>query len=235
MKTRLLPFHLLLLLFFLANISYAQTPVLLMNSNKVDANRYDDYKGSPYLFKDFVPATIIDKDGDPIPVDLLNYNVYTNNIEVRKGNDFIELDAKNYLQIEVPVKGNKTLEKIYTREKIVLQKSIHPSLMNKFSDLLYSGKNIVFYKDIHVALNENKVNTPGGSVTNKRFSEVGKYYLIDINAKEKTPLKLSKKQIIKTLGFKKDFENYFDKNKVDLKSDVDLIQLFTFYDGLVKK
>jgi len=235
MSIRLIPFLLLFVFTIFDKNGFAQdiNSLVLINSETIDPHRYDAFKGSPYLFKKFVAATIVSHKGERIEVEQLNYNSYSHNVEVRKDDQFIELNPKKYIRVEIPIKGNPILEKEFGREQIFLHKNIHPSLKNKFSDLLYHGKNFVFLKDLHVALKDNEVNTPGALVAFKRFSEAGKYYILSDNKLKY--IRLNKKQLIRTLGYRKELTAFIKKNKTDFKSDVAVIELMKYYDSLIGK
>ncbi len=235
MPTRIIPilFIFIFTVFYKNVLAQDINSLILINSVPIDLDRYDAYKGSPYLFKEFVPATIVSHKGEYIEVKQLNYNGYSHNIEVRKDDEYIELNPIKYARIEIPVKGNPILEKEYGREQILLHKNIHPSLKNKFADLLYHGKHFVFFKDIHVAIKDNEVNTPGASVAFKRFSEAGKYYILSANKLKS--IRFNKKQLVKSLGYKKELETFIKKNKTDFKSDIEIIELMKYYDSLLEQ
>ena len=80
---------------------------LFLNSEKIDDDRYKEMKGSPYLFENWVTGTIIDLDKKTYPVSQINYNGYTQEFEVRKGDSFITLDEKSLLKSGIGLERRK--------------------------------------------------------------------------------------------------------------------------------
>lgn len=207
--------------------------LLLINSQVIYPDRYKDYKGSPYLFKSFVPAVILSNNGVRIPVNELNYNGHTKNMEVRSRDQYVELDDRMYIRIEVPVEGNLELMLKYDRPNIILQKNAHSILKGRFGDLMYIGDNVILFSDIYVSLKDNHVNTPGKTVTFKRFNTQKRFY-VDIDG-ELISIKRKKKSLLKALGKSKALSAFIKEHKLDLKSDLDLIKLMAYYDELLEK
>lgn len=206
--------------------------LLLLNSRGIDVDRYKDFRGSPYTYKEFVPGAIVFKSGHKVEVDELNYNGYGHTVEVRNNDKFIEMDPGQCLRVEINVKGNASLEKIYKREKIILQKGLHPNFRKRFVDLIYLGENLIFMKDLYVGLKEQSVNAPGEKIEFKGFRHTGNYYLL-VDGELKA-VKLKKKSFLKALDKSKELDKFIKKNKTDFKSDMDVIALLTYYDGLLE-
>lgn len=196
-----------------------ETDVLMTNSRSVDKDRYEGVKGSPYVFDDWRKGKIISVDADIIVGVLLNFNGKTEGFEIKKGNNFIELDPKWY--IRVVIEGD-------SEEAIIFQKNFLPPLANKFTRVVYEGENLSIVENFISKIEIKVINNVGKKEELKRFYSKRNYFLI--KGKKITLLKTKKKSLYALLGHKAELESFIKKEKLKLSSETDLIKLFTFYE-----
>jgi len=200
-------------------LSAQETDVLMTNSRSIDKDRYKGVKGSPYQFEDWYKGKIISADADIIEGVLLNFNGKTEGFEIKKDNNFIELDPRWYIRVELEETSEKT---------IIFQKNFLPPLANKFTRVVYKGKNLRVVEDFISKIEVKVINNVGKKEEIKRFYSKSNYFLI--KDKKITLLKAKKKSLYALLGHKKELESFIKKEKLKLSSEADLIKLFTFYE-----
>lgn len=210
---------------------FAQEDLVFMtNSKSIDEKRYEDIKYSPYFFDDWVVGNIIDEKGNPIKGLLMNYNGYSDNIEVKKGDKYIELDTKYYQSIEVLVSENPKMKKRVDVEKIIFKQKVHPRFRERLIQVLYEGKNISFLNDFDIVLSEKEVNNVGKAIQFKQFVKRNTYYILRDG--ELKAVKLTKRKLVEMLGEKEALDKFIKKERINFTSPRDIAKLIAYYDGL---
>lgn len=195
------------------------TDVLMTNSRSIDKDRYKGVKRSPYLFEDWRKGKIISADAAIIEGVLLNFNGETEGFEIKKGDNFIELDPKWYIRVLLEEESG---------EVITFQKNFSPPLTNKFTRVVYKGKNLSIVEDFIAKIEVKVVNNVGKKEEFKRFYSKRNYFLI--KDKKITLIKAKKKSLYALLGHKAELDSFIKKGKLKLSTETDLIKLFTFYE-----
>ena len=196
--------------------SFAQEGDFLMeNSNPVKDERYQDVKGVPYLFNDFVNGTITDLEGRSYDA-MLNYNGHTQQIEVKRGDQFIILDEKFYRQVDMDWNG----------QTITFMRGVDRLRPNTFMQVLYKGAKVKLIKDFKVDISEQKVQNVGQTVYFKRFTTSTVYQMSQLA--KLTRLQLNKKSLSKALGDKT--MAYAKAQKINFKDDIELAKLVAYYE-----
>ncbi|MEM6805208.1 MAG: hypothetical protein AAF696_27675 [Bacteroidota bacterium] len=223
--------HIFFLTFLFCALSlFGQRELQLTNSKKIDPNRYADKDGDPYLFKNWLIADVTDNDLQVIKEVFINYNGFTEEFEIKNGDNFIELENKYYLQIEARRKKNGDAFPKNAGENIVFQRKLHKQFQDKFVRLIHRGEKLSIIENFKVRVSEVTFQDVGKTVKKKRFVGIRKYYLL----KDGTLTAFSKKRssIIKTFGGKKkkQLDVFMRKEKIDLAKDEDIGKLFSFYE-----
>lgn len=216
MKSNFLLFICLLLTLTLS----AQNNAMLTNAQPIKENRYDGVKGDPYLFDEWQYGKTINSSSEVLDSVLMNYNGYSHNIEVRKGERFIELDERHYPLLVIYGEDGK---------EIYFKRSPTKTLFNRYPRVIYNGDYINAVEDFTAKIETITINDVGAIRENKRFKKKKLYYLIQDN---KTKIfKLKKKSILKILSHKKELEAFIKKNKLKLNSEEGLIKLLEYYES----
>ena len=217
----------------LANTVFAQQDsVIFINSQKIDPSRYHDVKGSAYFFDEFVLGDIISNEFHTFKDMRLNYNGHTHDFEVTRKDEFIRLDRRLYLRIEIHADQNPAHSNLFQGEKLIFQRGLHSKFYNRFVILLLQGKRIHLVKDFNVLLSESQIQSAGQSDAVKRFSAKHQYYLLKDG--EAIALKLKRKKILDAMSHQKELEQYLNRHKLKLGVEEDLLQLFQYYDSLLQ-
>jgi len=197
---------------------FAQAKTTFTNATTIDENRYAGFKGSAYLYDDWKVGNVYDTKGKAFERVEINFNGYSNEIEIKKGDKYINLDQKWYLKIEVE---DKEGIRIYHR-------GIHDFFKDKFVEVIHQGTSLMLVKKFRVGVTEKEINDVGKTIKIKRFERKEDYYFIK-NGKLQN-IKFKKKSIIKYLGHKKELERYIKDNKLKLNRLNDLKKVLTFYE-----
>lgn len=215
---------------FLLSISVtAQTSVLSTNSQPIDEDRYDEVKGSPYLFKKPVKADIITIKDEIIEDVLLNYNGFDHDIEVYKNGRVTFLDERQYPKIIIKKHG---LKNNVDGDLILVPTPQNSAAKGMYLQQIYSSPTVTLYKKFRIAKKENKINTPGETVVQQRFSKYTDYFIEQ--TEELIQVKKKLDDLIKVLGHEQELKAFAKKNKNKLKSDQDLKELLEYYGSLLK-
>ncbi|HFA49932.1 MAG TPA: hypothetical protein ENJ95_13070 [Bacteroidetes bacterium] len=204
---------------------FAQKFTLFNNPLKWDENRYSDIKGSPFFFKDFVEGTIHGIGGEVYDKVKLNLNGYTHNIEVRRRDEYIELQEGAYDMVEVTLAGKNgdTTKTVFVTTQI-------GQFDGRFVQLIYDGEKRKVFNDFLVTISEYKTETPGKTLHVKRFAPKARYFLLEDG--ELSIFKLKKKNIVQYLGHKKEIETFLKKNKIKIDSAEGVAKVLEFAEGL---
>ena len=205
------------ILFALGGIAlHAQSDVILFNSVPVDPDRYEDIKGSPYIFKDWMKADIIPTAGEKIEGVEINFNGYTQQFEVRKNSNYIELREFDFIGIKLHECKSTCLTQSFLKYS-------HPKRKNRYPLFVYNGPKYKLIKDFRTSLVNNKVESPGKTVNFESFNDVATYYLLRDQSLEL--IKLTRKAMLEHLAVP-EAESYVKEAKLDLSTEEGACQLF---------
>ena len=207
-------------------IVQAQNNTFVMtHAQPIDSTRYQNVKGSPYLFPDFVKARIVSNKMEVYEDVILNYNGYSKNFEVKRNGWYMALDGKWYWEVEVL--ENEKAEKT----SLLFQRGLHDKFKNEFVQVCYKGKRILLIKYHYTDMLTKEVQDVGKTVAFKRFYLKSLYYLLDNGTL--TLLKNKKKSLLKTLGHSKELDKFMREEKISLSEDQDFAKLIAHYEQLL--
>ncbi|MDX1476130.1 MAG: hypothetical protein R3301_00445 [Saprospiraceae bacterium] len=203
--------------------------LLLVNSQAINDDRYDDIKGSPFLFKEPVKARIIRNDANIFDGVWLNYNGFTKELEVRSGDQMIELDRTWYLRVEIAAADNPHIADEIIGDKLVMQRGIHQKFRDQFTILLFVGDDLFLIRDFDVEKRTNTVQDVGKSVEFEKFNVRNHYY---IKRRGKlTQIRLKKNSVIDALD-SPEVEAYIKSNKLRCSTVEEVIQVLEHFNTL---
>lgn len=205
------------------SLSAQDSDLLMTNSKPIDEERYDNIKGTPYLFEDWQKGSIMDKKGKVIENLTLNYNGQTNNLEVKQANRFIEVDPSSYQKVIVINKEGI--------ETVLVVGEMLP-IKGKFVRMVYEGKNRKIVQSFRSKIETKIFNNVGKNEKFESFYSKQQYYLIIDKA---IPFKLKKKSFLPLLSEQAQLEQFLKKKKMKLNSEAQLIELMTYYENEVLK
>lgn len=210
---------LLIVLFLGCNHLLAQHQIKMVNSIVYDADKYKDYKGSPYLWEENKEVIIIDKDAKDYNSVKGNYNGLEGEFEVYKDNVFIRLPHATYVSIEVVNDADIS----YT-----LFSNVHPKLVNKYCIQHADEANYRVFESFIPKESVVKLQTPGKATEFNKIIARSQYYIL--SGRNLIQFKLNKGKLIKQFGHKKEIKAFLKKNKIKIKKIEDVLPLLKFLD-----
>jgi len=194
---------------FLNTAAFGQSSILYnLNNNRLTSNAINkigktdlnnnDYEGSPFLNKDFQPSTISGEGG----VHLLRYNIYSDEIVLKRDNDYFLLPKKELKSVVI---GSTVIRMINDTYYVQLSKEINSTALLKKEQVKYTPGRI----------SDNSYS----SNTTAKFS-VSKvdYYLFKTDTQQLSIF--SHDNLLKLFPDKKDLINdVFKKNKLKKSED----------------
>jgi hypothetical protein len=200
------------------------------NLNRVSANsgviqtidqRYEGIKGTPVIFSDFLPGTLVVGEENIASV-LLNFDAYNNEILYKTC-----VDCPHKIADNSRVRSFVVSDKI-TQRKFVIQPNDKKSL--EVREIMYEGK-FQFYRTHKIVL--EKADYQGAYSANQKYDEFKHTQLYFYSPGiQSVPLKIKTKNLKENFPRKADKLNDFIKqNKIDFKNDLHLVKLFEFIDS----
>jgi len=218
--------HLFLILISVMSltITNAQSNVTLLHSKPIDPHRYDNIKGSPYIFENWVKADILPTAGNKIEGVEINFNGYTQLFEVRKGNQFVEL-------VDIDFIGIKITDTLPGCGNMFFLKYDQPKMRNRYPLFVYNGKKYKLVKDFHITLAENKMETPGKTMKFQTFNDVYNYFLWKDQVME--PVRLNRRSLLEKIN-DPDAEAYLDAEQIDITTEEGTCRLLNWLENKKK-
>lgn len=216
-------------LILIATRSFAQVdPVGQFNKHivenwKGEYVRISQYrvKGTPYLFGESFPGTLVFKGGVKRDTKIL-YDLYNQKAGADEKNSILESDqVLEEFSISLPAKfggntllfrstdlfGNSSLKSYFN----VLEDGSKISLLKIFKIKLVSDPSNMFDKELKI------------------FEQYYEYYLYNKISKELSKIKLKEKDIIKQLGSEDFIKKLISENELNISQEPDMIKLIQAY------
>jgi len=177
------------------------------------ASGNEEVLGSPFLFSNWENTGVIYSEGNKHSLKKLNYNILSDEVGSLKGKDSVLTYDK--VKIDSFLIGKKTFKKYY----------------KSFYEVLYNGAKISLLRKYEVNIIEGMFNPIDGTKEKSRFKTIDDFYI----KKGEDIVKYipSKKTISSVFDEHRDLVKKFIKeNKLSLKKEKDLIQIFEYYNQL---
>lgn len=216
--------YLLFIISLLPGFGLCQGQVIIVeNAEEIQADRYKDIKGSPYLFEDWAVATLVGTRGEETKDIRINYNGYEKEFEVLVQGKHITLDTRPFKRILITTPTQEGQE-------LLFQRGFHRDYSHRFANIIYNGQELKLIREYVINLSKKKVENVGKTVEFERFVPDNKYYIWEKS--ELIPIKLRKKDLFKVLGRKTELDSYIKEHNLKLASHQDLHALFAYYETL---
>lgn len=209
---------LLLAFLFLFTKSFTQvSDPLLINSQEIKANRYENIIGEPYLFEENVLMDIISRNGTLYKNLIGNYNGYEQVLEIYNGERHIKLHNNHY-----------TAAKFYSSDStlnhLILIKGAHPKFPDKNIIQLYRGSKYSLMMEYRFEVDQKKITNYGKSIVLKEFEFTPIYYLQNNN--DWFRIKLSEKSIFRKIDDRKKGFDLLKAKQYNLSLESDVVKFF---------
>ena len=210
---------------FLSSALYAQVDRDFTGTLRaVNKEKESSTIGTPYVFEDFMPGYVYFSDSTRSTERMMNYDCYNNEAHYLDGENtfFLDTGMIDHLEFRIDENTSSIFKKVY------LEGKSHPVFLN----ILYDEKSTL-YKRYYKEFRESDVGRAyGGSQRYDEYIDRSDYY-ITFNGEDIQPFRPRKKNILKLMVTSgKQIEDFLKKEKIDLKSESDLVRLLGYYDSL---
>lgn len=216
------------LLFFVASTLVAQiTNVQGLDNVVIRTKKYEDIKGTAYLYPSWSAGTLTDRNGKMYSNLLLKYDSYKDQIELNQEGQVVEVSTTNYPKFTLSWTEPGSNEVI--KHSFSSGYTVPGFTKTTYFDVVYDGK-MDLLKKYKTSFVEEAVTGYGTSDPQKSFQLKVYYFVLaeDGSAKE---IKLSKKSILDAFpDHAETIEGFSKENKLKLKSEGDLVQVIRFLD-----
>ncbi len=179
--------------------SFAQPTEIKTTKQVIDEERYFEFKGTPYFFKKWVKAKLVQKDGNVQEGVLINFNGFTQNFEVNQSGAISILDKNQYERIVIEEKDNEDKKLFKDLSTLTFRQGFHEKFFNKFAQVLYDGEKMKLLKEISSELTIKDQASLGKIDEIKRFVTKEQYYLLT-KGKLLFPIRIKNNQVLRVLG-----------------------------------
>ena len=180
-------------------------------------------KGSPMIFDDFTKGNIYYSNKSKTSGKLINYNCHTHEVLYSDGNNSYLLSPKEIDYLEFLVYDQSLIFKHIFLED--LQKSL-------FVQVLYNDQSILYKRHYREFLEADYTRAYSAD---RRYDEyVSHYdYYLSPDGGDVIPLKPKKKNLLTLMNLHSgEIEAFLKAEKINLKSDKDLVKVVKYYDSL---
>lgn len=219
MKEFLFIYSLFSIFFVRAQVLEAQSTVgnvISMNdifTKHLKVSGKEEITGNPFLFSNWDNDGVVYSEKKSYSYEKLNYNILSDDIGILKSRDSVLIFNK--VIIDSFIVKNKKFKKYH----------------NWFYEVLYQGSKISLLKKYEVQIVEGAFNPIDGTKGKSRFKMIDDYYIE--NSSGIVKFIPSKKSI---LGIFEDeivmVKKFIKQNKLSLKKEKDLIDIFKYYNQL---
>jgi hypothetical protein len=184
---------------------------------------YTNVKGTPLIFEKFQNGNFYFSNKTFITDRLINYNCYVDEVLFSDEKNIYKATSQDIDYFTITSSENGS---------ILLFKQVFLSSEKKriFMQVLYQGKSVLF-KRYRKEFLKADVGQPYGS--NRQMDEYNDYYeyYVSVYGKEPVILKPRKSAAAEIFSDKSEImEEFFKKEKINLKDEKDLIRLIEYYD-----
>lgn len=185
--------------------------------------RVSQYKvrGTPYLFGESFPGTLIFKGGVKTNTNIL-YDLYNQKAGAEVKNNILESDLQldEFSLALTPNLGGSTL--IFKRTDAYGDK-----LINSYFNVLEDGERAAFLKIFKIKLVSDPTNMMDKDL--KIFEQYFEYYIYNKSNKLLNKIKLKEKDIIRQFGNDFFLKDFITKGNLDVSIELDAIKLLHAY------
>ena len=196
---------------------YCQSQTLIVNGQPIDPEKYDEYNGSAYLFKDWVKAYANDNNGEAYEDIFININGVENEIEITEDKKtYIYADPK--LIPEIVIEDKQALEELDMEFLSALKFIRKPNAklpLDFYLELFKNGDYHLLY-EFSVSQSTIVQRPPGKIIEVKKLNKNPRMILISTEGQQ--ALKLNKKEIKKSFAKVGDITSWAKSNKLKVDS-----------------
>jgi len=209
--------------------SYGQiTNIQGLDNVVIRTKKYEDIKGSAYLYPSWNAGTLTDRNGKVYTDLLIKYDSYKDQVELNQEGKIFEVAASMYPKFTlnyVEPTTNKVVKHMFSAAY-----NVEGFSKTSYFDLLLEG-NITLLRKYKTSFIEENVSGYGTSGAQKSFQSKTLYFVIDKDGVSKE-IKTSKKSILEVFPEQAaSIETFTKDNKIKGKTEAELIEIIRFLNG----
>ncbi len=195
----------------------------LQKAKEINARSYEEIKGSPYLYEEFMYCSpFSQRRGKAYKEEWLNYNGYEGAFEIKRQGKLYGLPVQDYDSLVIhPSKEDSLVAQEYFVKNMLPGK---PGFVN----VLYYGRHLQLIREFKSKVELQVVETPGKSLKTPKFTRYYYYTLLKDDVPYK--IRLRKADIILVLGHKKELTAYIKQHKLSMARPDDVKKLLRYYE-----
>lgn len=197
------------------------------NNELIRTKKYEDIRGSAYLYNSWSSGSVEDKDGKIYTNVLLRYDAFKDKFEINQDGQIFEINPLLYPKVQFTLVDNNSGDIQKHEFSSGYKMDGYPPVA--YFDIVFSNK-VVLLKKVKKEFIEKTVTNYGTSVVQKSFQTNVFYFLLSPSGQQ-IELKPNKKYIESIPDLKQSFELYSKSTKSKFKSEQDLINFIVFFDG----
>jgi|GEM_PF-1121693 len=206
--------------------SNVQFDNLLSRGTEINPVYYDEIEGSPFLENEFMPGTVVMKNGRIFENIGFRYNMHTNQIEFKDEGKI--LTFVNPRDLEYVFFGNHRFiyEKYFLKGKPV----------EGYFKVLADGYARLLVKRYAEIKSEKMPVSNFGEVNYRNYFRITEDYYITKDGQNLIPVRKQKRSLLKALEEKKtEIEAFLEASGLDIRNDVDLGEVVFYYNQLMQE
>jgi len=206
--------------------SYGQiTNIQGLDNVVIRTKKYEDIKGSAYLYPSWAAGTLTDRNGKVYNDLLIKYDSYKDQVELNQEGKIFEVAASMYPKFTlnyVEPTTNNVIKHLFSAAY-----NIEGFPKTSYFDLLLEG-NLILLRKFKTSFIEENVSGYGTSGAQKSFQSKTLYFVVDKDGISKE-IKASKKSIFEVFPEQTpSLETFMKEKKIKGKTEADLIEIIKF-------
>jgi hypothetical protein len=187
--------------------------------------QYKSVEGSPYLYDDFKNGAIRDKKGMLSENMLIRYDGYRDEVQFLKDGKTLVVEPALASEFYFLVLNGETklVEQVFFKNGFTVDGF---TALNYFQ-VIYDGK-VKYLRKVKVNYLEENVNNYGTNEIKKRFQRADSEYLLRDG--KAIPMTKGRKEFITSYGNSAQVKSFIKENKLNIKSDTDLVKVLRRFD-----
>lgn len=208
---------------------FAQSAKDITGKNWTQLNKYSEVTGSPFLYDDWAPGTVKFADQKQINIKDLKYDLLNDILLFKNEKEEVMEVAEPVLAFTITyAKDSKTVQRTFRSGF----KASNDNTAQSFYEILFDGQTKLTKRTGKTIVEEKEYNA---TTATRKLIDKPSYFIVKAT---NMPIAISKneKSVLSALEDKTtELKTFIKDNKLNLKNDVDLIKLLTYYDELNKK
>ena len=190
-------------------------------------NRYDDIKGSPYLYDEWKYASLLTRDSTLVKYVLLNYNGYEKQFEIKYGHITATFDDRLFDRITV------YMDDTLSDNVEWFVRGLHFDIATELVNVIYDGRAFKLIRGYKVRLVKLSDDFPGTTLERYRFAQ--DFYYMLLYQDKLYMMRLTRNRFIKVIGNRELINKIIVENQLDISKETDVVRFLELLEQSLSK